>query len=196
MFNAERAIGAKLTVIPMEGWMRGDWFDSTGSIWIDPSPNLRSLTEMIFYPGIGLIEGSNISVGRGTDTPFELVGAPWIDPAALAKYLNERQISGVRFVPVRFTPAGSVYAGQECGGVNIVLTDRESMDAPEMGLEIAAALHHLYPAQFKMSEIDGLVRNRATLEALMRGEDPQRIAENWQDAIAKFDVLRAKYLLY
>jgi len=196
MFNAERKIGAKLTVIPMEGWMRGDWFDSTGRVWMDPSPNLRSLTEAVLYPGIGLIEGSNISVGRGTDTPFELVGAPWIEPAALASYLNERQISGVRFVPVRFTPNGSVYAGQECGGVNIVMTDRESLDAPEMGLEIAAALHHLYPAQFRVSEIDGLLRNRATLDALTKGEDPQRIAEDWQDAIASFDVLRAKYLLY
>jgi uncharacterized protein YbbC (DUF1343 family)/CubicO group peptidase (beta-lactamase class C family) len=196
MFNTERAIGAKLTVIPLEGWMRGDWFDSTGGIWIDPSPNLRSLTEAVLYPGVGMIEGSNISVGRGTDTPFELVGAPWIDPAGLAKYLNERQISGVRFVPVRFTPNASVYPNQECGGVNIVVTDRESLDAPEMGLEIAAALRHLYPEQFKVGEIDGLVRNRATLDALMKGEDPQRIAEDWQDAISKFDLLRAKYLLY
>jgi uncharacterized protein YbbC (DUF1343 family)/CubicO group peptidase (beta-lactamase class C family) len=195
MFNTERAIGARLTVIPMEGWMRGDWWDSTSRLWINPSPNLRSLTAAILYPGIGMIEGSNVSVGRGTDTPFELVGAPWIDPAGLARYLNERQISGVRFVPVRFKPNASVYAGQECGGVNTVVTDRESLDVPEMGMEIAAALHHLYP-EFNLSEIDALVRNRATLESLINGEDPQRIAEDWQDAIVKFNSMRAKYLLY
>ncbi len=176
--------------------MRGDWFDSTGRVWINPSPNLRSLTEAILYPGIGMIEGANISVGRGTDTPFEVVGAPWIDPAALARYLNERQISGVRFVPVRFKPDASTYAGQQCGGVNIVLIDRESLDAAEMGLEIAAALRRLYPDQFKTEALDGLLLNRATLNALTAGEDPQRIAEDWQDAIAKFNATRAKYLLY
>ena len=145
---------------------------------------------------IGMIEGTNISVGRGTDTPFELVGAPWIDPSALARYLNERQISGVRFVPVRFTPKASEYANQECGGVNIVLTDRESLDAPEMGLEIGAALHHLYPDQFKLSAVTGLLKNGATLEALTKDEDPRRIAEEWQDAIVKFTTTRAHYLLY
>jgi len=196
MFNTERSIAAKLSVVSMEGWMRGDWFDSTGQVWINPSPNLRSLTEAALYPGIGLIEGTNISVGRGTDTPFELVGAPWVEPSTLARYLNERQISGVRFVPVRFNPAASNYAGQQCGGVNIVLTDRESLDAPELGLEVAAALQHLYPSQFKTAALDGLLLNRAALDALIAGEDPQRIAEDWQDAIAKFSAVRSKYLLY
>jgi uncharacterized protein YbbC (DUF1343 family)/CubicO group peptidase (beta-lactamase class C family) len=196
LFNTEKAINAKLTVIPMHGWFRGDWFDSTGQMWINPSPNLRSLTEAALYPGIGMIEGTNISVGRGTDTPFELVGAPWIDPVNFARYLNERRISGVRFVPVHFKPSASNYANQECGGVSIVLTDRESLDAPGMGLEIAAALHHLYPTQFKTESLDALLLNRATLDALIAGDDPQRIAENWQDAIAKFSVLRLKYLLY
>ncbi len=196
MFNAERAINAKLIVIPMEGWFRGDWFDSTGQAWINPSPNLRSLTEAILYPGIGMIEGTNISVGRGTGTPFEVVGAPWIDPVKLARYLNERQVSGVRFVPIRFKPSASNYANQECGGVSILLTDRESLDAPVMGLEIASALHHLYPGQFKTETLDALLLNRATLDALIAGDDPQRIAQNWQDAIAKFNALRLKYLLY
>jgi uncharacterized protein YbbC (DUF1343 family) len=196
MFNSERSIGAKLSVVPMEGWFRGDWFDSTGEVWTNPSPNLRSLTEAVLYPGVGLIEGSNISVGRGTDTPFELVGAPWIDPATLAHYLNERQIGGVRFVPTRFKPTASNYANQLCGGVGIVLIDRDGLDAPEMGLEIAAALHHLYPGQFKMEALDALLLNRATLDALIAGNDPQRIAEDWQEAIAKFNAMRSKYLLY
>jgi len=176
--------------------MRGDWYDSTGMMWIDPSPNMRSLTEATLYPGIGMIEGSNISVGRGTGTPFELLGAPWVDPTALAQYLNERAISGVRFVPVHFTPNASVYANQKCGGVSILLTDREALDAPELGLEIASALHHLYPDQYKVAALDGLMRNKATLDALTDGQDPRRIVEDWQDALEAFKPLRAKYLLY
>lgn len=196
MFNAERAIGAKLSVVSMEGWMRGDWYDSTGKLWINPSPNMRNLTEATLYPGIGMIEGSNISVGRGTDTPFELVGAPWVDAPALASYLNGRKIDGVRFVPVAFTPNDSEYAGQKCEGVNVVVTDRESLDSPELGLEVAAALYHLYPDQYKISEMDGLMRSKSTLDAVMDGEDPRRIAENWQDAIQGFEAIRARYLLY
>ncbi|HUX44704.1 MAG TPA: serine hydrolase [Terracidiphilus sp.] len=196
MFNAERRIGAALTVVPMKDWMRGDWFDSTGRLWINPSPNMRNLTEAAFYPGIGLLESSNLSVGRGTDTPFELVGAPWIDPVALAGALNQRGIDGVRFVPIRFTPAASVYSGQSCGGVSLILTYRESLDAPELGIEIAAALHRLYSAEYKLDKIDWLLRNKATLDALDAGEDPRRIQEDWQDAITRFNVVRAKYLLY
>jgi uncharacterized protein YbbC (DUF1343 family) len=195
MFNSERAIGAKLTVVPMDGWVRGDWYDSTGMLWINPSPNLRSLTEATLYPGIGMIEGTNLSVGRGTDTPFELLGAPWIGPAVLAEQLNAREISGVRFIPVSFTPNTSAYAGRKCGGVNIVVTDRDALDAPELGLEIASALHHLYPGEFNLTQLDGLMRNKATLDALSAEEDPRRIAEDWQDDLEIFKTLRAKYLL-
>jgi len=196
MFNTERAIHARLTVIPMEGWMRGDWFDSTGELWIGPSPNMRSLTEATLYPGVGMIESTNISVGRGTDTPFELVGAPWITPADLARYLNAREIGGVRFVPVYFTPASSMYAGERCGGVNILLTDRNGLDAPELGLEIASALQKLYPAQFRIIGLDVLMVNKASFDAIMAGEDPRRIADDWRDLQEHFKTIRAKYLIY
>ena len=199
MFNTERNIGANLTIVPMEGWMRGDWFDSTGQFWINPSPNMRSLTEAELYPGIGMIETTNISVGRGTDTPFEIVGAPWINQSgsiALARFLNARDISGVRFIPITFTPASSIYANQLCGGVNIELTDRNSLDAPELGAEIASALQHLYPDQYKIAGLDTLMVNKASLEALASGEDPRRVAEEWQDEIEKFEAIRTKYLLY
>jgi uncharacterized protein YbbC (DUF1343 family)/CubicO group peptidase (beta-lactamase class C family) len=196
MFNDERDIHASLTVVPMEGWMRGDWFDSTGEVWINPSPNMRSLTEAILYPAVGMIETTNISVGRGTDTPFELVGAPWIVPQNLAQYLNAREIGGVRFVPVYFTPSSSMYAGQKCGGVNIVLTDRNALDGPELALEITAALQKLYPGQFKIAGIDTLMVNKATLDALAAGEDPRRIAESWRDRLERFQAIRARYLIY
>lgn len=196
LFNGERGIGAELTVVGMEGWMRGDWFDSTGRLWVNPSPNMRSLTEATLYSGIGMIEGSNVSVGRGTDTPFEVVGAPWIDAAAFARHLNARQIDGVRFVPMWFTPKESMYANERCGGVNIVVTARDSLDAPELGLEIASALQGLYPGQFKVASIDGLMRSKASLGALEKGADPRRIAEDWQDADDAFAEERKKYLLY
>jgi len=196
MFNAERGINAKLTVVAMQGWMRGDWFDSTGLAWVNPSPNLRSVTAAALYPGVALIEGTNVSVGRGTDSPFELVGAPWITAQELAAYLNAREISGARFVPTSFTPGASNYANQHCNGVGVVLTDRNALDAPELGIELASALHKLYPEQFHMERMPEILVNQAVYDAIVHGEDPRRIAQDWQDALDKFELMRQKYLIY
>jgi uncharacterized protein YbbC (DUF1343 family) len=196
MYNAERNINAKLTVVPMEGWQRGDWFDSTGLVWVNPSPNLRSLTEAALYPGVALIEGTNVSVGRGTDTPFELVGAPWMKSKELASYLNARGIAGVRFVPVTLTPTSSNYSGQKCEGVNLVVTDRNGFDAPELGIELAAALQKLYPADFKIGRMQELLVNQSVYDALMAGQDPRRIAQDWQEGLEMFQNVREKYLIY
>jgi len=196
MFNSEHNIHAKLTIITMQGWMRGDWLDSTSVEWISPSPNLRSLTEATLYPGVGLVEGTNVSVGRGTDTPFELVGAPWMNARQLAGYLNARQIPGVRFVPITFTPDSSNYSGQACHGVNIVLTDREFLDAPELGIELASALLKLYPEQFHIEKMMDILASKAVYDALVRGEDPHRIDLDWQDELLKFEQIRERYLIY
>jgi uncharacterized protein YbbC (DUF1343 family)/CubicO group peptidase (beta-lactamase class C family) len=196
MFNAERSINAKLTVVPMEGWQRGDWFDSTGLTWVNPSPNLRSLTEAVLYPGVALIEGTNVSVGRGTDSPFELVGAPWIKNRELAAYMNARGIAGVRFVPTGFTPTASNYAGQKCQGVNVILTERNALDAPELGIELASALKKLYPSDYKMDRMAELLVNQSAYDALAAGRDPRRIAQDWQEDLQKFEAIRKKYLLY
>ena len=196
MYNSERNINAKLTIIPIEGWMRGDWFDSTALGWVNPSPNLRSLTEATLYPGVALVEGTNVSVGRGTETPFELLGAPWIHGRELAQYLNAREISGVRFVPVSFTPSASNYAGQKCEGVNIVLVERNAFDAPELGIELASALHKLYPEQFHMERMIELLLNQRVYDALTQGVDPRRIAEDWREPLERFQEIRQKYLIY
>jgi len=196
LFNSEREIHARLTVVAMEGWQRGDWYDATGLAWIDPSPNLRTMNAAALYPGVALVEGTNVSVGRGTDTPFELVGAPWIDARQFADYLNRRQIPGVRFVPVRFTPASGPHASQPCGGVNLLVTRRNGLDSPELGVELAAALHHLYPGDFKIERLNDILGNQAVFEAIARGEDPRRIADDWRDALGAFEKLREKYLLY
>ena len=196
MFNAERGINARLKVVSMEGWLRGDWFDSTGLTWVNPSPNLKSFQANMLYPGVAVIEGTNVSVGRGTDTPFEWVGAPWIKSKELADYMNARAISGVRFVPVSFMPSASNYAGQLCQGVSIVLLDRNTLDAPEMGMELASALYKLYPRDFKLERIKDLLVNQSVYDALQAGTDPRRIAQDWRQRTQQFEDLRQKYLLY
>src|ERR1039457_4480213 len=186
MFNAERHIGARLEVVTIEGWQPGDWFDSTGLAWVNPSPNLRNLTEAELYPGVALIEGTNVSVGRGTDTPFEVLGAPWIKSRELTAYLNARGIQSVRFVPIVFTPSSSNFAGERCEGVNLMVLDRNTLDSPELGIELASALHKLFPNDFKMERMADLLVNQVVFEAIEAGEDPRRIAEDWQERLGRF----------
>jgi uncharacterized protein YbbC (DUF1343 family)/CubicO group peptidase (beta-lactamase class C family) len=196
-FNGERHLNSALTVVKMKGWERGDWFDSTGLAWTNPSPNLRSQRAAELYTGIGLIETSNISVGRGTDTPFEVLGAPWINARTFARTLNARLLPGVRFVPVDFTPAAPYpYAGQLCHGVSLMVMDRNALDGPELGLEIASALWKLYPNDYKLDQIDHLLANKSVLDALRSGEDPQRIAGDWRMELEAFMQRRAAYLEY
>jgi SSS family transporter len=196
-FNGEYKLHAPLSVIAMNGWQRGDWFDATGLTWTNPSPNLRSLRETVLYPALGLIETTNISVGRGTDTPFAYVGAPWVDGPALARALNARFLPGVRFVPVDFTPRSPYpYADQLCHGTELIVTDRNVVDSPELGLEIATALHKLYADKFQLNKINVLLANRTVLEELEAGRDPQRIAEDWQQQLHDFSTKRKPYLLY
>jgi uncharacterized protein YbbC (DUF1343 family)/CubicO group peptidase (beta-lactamase class C family) len=196
LFNEERNIHAKLTVVPMTGWQRGDWFDSTALSWTNPSPNLRSVTEATLYPGVALVEGTNVSVGRGTETPFEVVGAPWISARDFAQFLNARSLSGLRFVPITFTPTSSSYSGQLCQGVNIIVTDRNALDAPELGVELASALVKMYPTQYKIDRMPELLVDQPSFEAIVRGDDPRRIADGWRDALEQFQSIRKKYLLY
>jgi uncharacterized protein YbbC (DUF1343 family)/CubicO group peptidase (beta-lactamase class C family) len=195
-FNAERKINARLKVVPMQGWIRGDWFDSTGVPWVSPSPNLRSVNEATLYPGVALVEGTNVSVGRGTDTPFEIVGAPWVQSRQLADYLNRREIAGVRFVPITFTPTSSNYAGQLCQGVNLIVTERNSLDAPELGIELASALRRLYPNDYQVERMAEILANPSVFSAVVSGQEPRRIADSWRDELEAFEKLRAKYLLY
>jgi len=196
LYNTENKIGARLRVVPMQGWLRGDFFDSTGIVWINTSPNLRSVNEAELYPGVAIVEGTNVSVGRGTDTPFEVMGAPWIDARTYSDYMNARLIPGVRFVPVTFTPVSGPYTNQQCKGVNIIVTDRTVLDAPELGIELAAALKKLYPDNWKMEHLISALSNQQVFDALANGDDPRGIAQGWQDDLQKFREMRTKYLLY
>ena len=196
LYNQQRKIGCDLRIIKMEGWRRAMWYDSTNLVWVNPSPNMRSLTEATLYPGIGLLETTNISVGRGTNTPFELVGAPWLDGQKLAARLNERRIAGVRFVPVRFTPNASVFKGEECGGINLIITDRAQFRPLRAGLEIAVALRSLYPNEWKIDGLQRLLANADTLDRIRRGDSPEEIMRSWNDSLEEFRRARAQALIY
>jgi uncharacterized protein YbbC (DUF1343 family)/CubicO group peptidase (beta-lactamase class C family) len=196
LFNQQREIGCDLRVIKMDGWKRNMWFDSTNLTWINPSPNMRSLTEATLYPGIGLLETTNVSVGRGTDTPFEVIGAPWIKGSQLAESLNSRRIPGIRFVPIRFKPASSVFKGEDCEGINIIITDRASFRPLLTGIEIATTLRRLYPEQWKVDSYLRLLVNADTLERVKRGEAAADIVQSWNARLEEFRRARAKFLLY
>jgi uncharacterized protein YbbC (DUF1343 family) len=196
LFNAEKKIGCDLTVVSMTGWSRDQWFDDTGLLWVNPSPNMRNQIQATLYPGIGAIEGTNISVGRGTDTPFEQIGAPWIDGVTLAAALNARGIPGVSFYPLTFIPSSSKYKGELCQGVFIVVVDRAAIRPVRVGIEIAAAIYRLYPSQYKLEAGLTLVGSRDTLARVRAGEDPARIAASWAADEARWRLLRAPYLLY
>lgn len=195
MFKAERHCDADLTVIPLENWRRDLWFDQTGLPWTNPSPNMRNLTEAILYPGIGLLE-SAVSVGRGTDTPFEVIGAPYIDDLKLAAELNQALLPGVRFVPIRFTPTYSVHKDQLCRGVYILLTDRDTCQVVDVGLEIARTLYRLYPNDFNPDKLNRLLLSPPTLAALKEGKSLKEIRAAWQPELERFQDVRAKYLMY
>ena len=196
LFNQQRKIGADLRVIKMDGWRRAMWFDETNLTWVNPSPNMRSLTEATLYPGVGLLETTNVSVGRGTDTPFEIVGAPWIQGDTLADFLNQRGIPGVRFVPVRFTPKASVFKDEQCGGVNIIITDRVAFRPLLTGMEMALALRHLYANNWKVDSYLRLLVNADTLERIKRGESARDIVASWNVSLQEFRRARAEILLY
>jgi uncharacterized protein YbbC (DUF1343 family)/CubicO group peptidase (beta-lactamase class C family) len=196
LFNAEKRIGAKLHVIRMEGYKRTDWYDETGLPWTHLSPNLRTLTQATLYPGVAMVEGANVSVGRGTETPFELLGAPWMDGKKLAEVLNSREINGVTFSPVDFTPDSSLFKDQACHGVRILLTDRQTLDAGRLGIEIASTLHRLYPGVFELDKTLHLVGSRPTLQAIKEGQDPRTVLLTLQGPLEAFLALRSNYLLY
>ena len=196
LFNGERQMGVDLTVIPVQGWTRDAWFDQTGLPWVNLSPNMRNLNQATLYPGVGAIEYSNISVGRGTDQPFEQIGAPWIDGPRLADALNARKLPGIRFYPVRFTPASSKYENQACQGVFMIVTDRTALQPVRVGLEIAGSLGRLFGSAYKIENTDRLMGSRESLERVIRGEDPAAVAATWAAGEARWRQTRAKYLLY
>ena len=197
MANAEQHWGADLRVIKMGNWQRGDWFDSTTLQWVNPSPNMRSLNAALLYPGIAMFEfATNFSVGRGTDSPFEQIGADWIDGAQLAQYLNEQLIPGVRVYPTRFTPDSSNFRGQSIGGVRFVITDRESFDSTRFGIELGCALEKLFPRKLEFDKCSHLIGNRAVVNYLKAGHDASFIWAKLQQQAAAFAERRKPFLLY
>ena len=196
MFNEERKLGADLTVIRCEGWHRDQWFDQTTQPWVNPSPNMRSLTAAALYPGVGLIEFCNVSVGRGTDRPFELVGAPYVDDRRFAAEMNAAGLAGVHFTAVRFTPTASAFAGKECGGVSITITDRRSMNPVDIGIELARTFQRLHPKEWQGAKLAKLLVHPATAAGIADMKPLTSIHESWVPAREAFQQRREKALIY
>ncbi len=196
LFKAERNLKLNLEVVKVEGWKRTEMWDATNLTWVNPSPNMRSLTQALLYPGIGLLETTNLSVGRGTDTPFEIIGAPWMDGRRLASELNDRELPGVRFVPVRFKPHASVFAGEVCYGIQILITVRHRFVPVYTGLTIAETLLRLFPKAWQTERYNALLANKAAYQALLAGATAEAILKNWQKDTATFSKRRRPHLLY
>ncbi len=196
LFDSEKKMGVKLHVITMRGYERSQWYDETGLLWISPSPNLQTLTQATLYPGVALVEGANISVGRGTASPFEILGAPWINAEELASYLKYRNVQGVTFMAVDFRPSSSPYKNTLCHGVRVIVQDRQVLDGPALGIEVASALYRLYPKDFQIDKTRGMIGSREVLKLIKEGQDPVMIAQGWQKSLEEFCLLRSKYLLY
>lgn len=196
MFNAEKKIGCDLHIVPMKNWRRSMWFNDTGLPWVNPSPNLRSANAGILYPGLEILQAGGVSVGRGTDTPFELVGAPGIRGEEFARYLTDRKMPGVRFEPHKFTPDSGLYKAELCEGVHIVLTERNALQSMRMGTEIAAALAKFYPDKFEAARMIFLLGNFDTVKKLQDGRDSADIVASWNSDLEAFQRQRKKYLLY
>jgi uncharacterized protein YbbC (DUF1343 family) len=196
MFNAENKIGCDLHVISMQNWSRSDWFDDTGLPWVNPSPNLRTANASILYPGLEILQAGGVSVGRGTDRPFEQIGAPWILSAEFAATMNRRSVPGVRFEPVQFTPDSGMYKGEKCEGASIVITDRASLESMRVGIEVASALARLYRGKFDLGKMIELVGNAETITRLKQGDAPVAIIASWNQALGVFRKVRVRYLLY
>ncbi|WZP00985.1 DUF1343 domain-containing protein [Isosphaeraceae bacterium EP7] len=196
LFNVERKIDADLTVIACEGWRRGDLYDRTGLMWVNPSPNMRSLTEALLYPGVGLLEATNLATGRGTDTPFERVGAPYIEPMAFALALNDLGLKGVRFVPIRFTPTERQFSGKECGGVFIAITDWSSFEPLDLFLGMATTLRSTYRDAWEPANLEKFITDEATYRGIVDGKDPATIRAGWKAELEQFAAVRRKALIY
>ncbi len=194
--NAEYKIRADLRVVGCEGYGRDLWYDQTGLLWVDPSPSLRTLKAAALYPAVGMLERCRISVGRGTDTPFEVFGAPWMDGVALARRLNELEPAGVSFVPVGFTPRGWVYEDERCGGCYVCLLDREALEPVRTGMLVARTVHMLWPEEFGIEAVGGLLGDRAAVGALAELGEVDEIVAGWQGELGRYLERRREYLLY
>jgi uncharacterized protein YbbC (DUF1343 family) len=195
LINADEHLGAKLDVVRMRGWKRGLYYDATGLSWTPPSPNLRTVAQTVLYPGVALVEGTNVSVGRGTDTPFEVVGAPWIDDR-FAQSMEVEPLAGVRVTPTHFTPTSSTHAGQECAGVHLEVTDRTAFEPVRLGLTLARTLRELYPDDWHADKLDKIIGNRPVTDALLDKQPLADVEALWTGDLDAFRSKRRKYFLY
>jgi len=195
-FNETRNIHCNLTVVPMQNWIRGMWWDETSRLWVNPSPNMRNPNQALLYPGICLLEATNVSVGRGADQPFEMFGAPWIDARKLAAALNAQSLAGLRFVPIEFTPASSRFVKQQCNGCYTEVLDREAVRPVEAGIAIVCTLKNLFGEAFQIDKVGNLLRSKSTLNLIKSGAEVRAVVESWQKPLHEFQIVRGRFLMY
>jgi uncharacterized protein YbbC (DUF1343 family) len=196
LFNAENNLGVNLEVVTMEGWQRQLWLDQTNLGWVNPSPNIRNLRQATLYTAVGLLESTNVSVGRGTEMPFEILGAPWINAARLARHLNSLKLAGVKMTPIHFTPSSDRYQGKRCNGIKLSVTDRGRFETVRCGLEIARALARMYPRQFQSDKLVNMVGSEVVVKGIQRAATVQELMKKDEEAFRRFVKMREKYLLY
>ncbi|MGI9240560.1 MAG: exo-beta-N-acetylmuramidase NamZ family protein, partial [Verrucomicrobiales bacterium] len=196
LFRAERCPDLQLEIVPLKGWKRGMLFGETGIGWVNPSPNIRNLNQALIYPGVGMLEFTNLSVGRGTVAPFELVGAPYIDPEALAGELRAARLAGFYFVPVSFEPESSVFKGDRCGGVKILVTDPDRCDSVALGIALGIALARVYPDDWETQNLDKLLAHPPSAAGIVGGKSMAEIRKGWEPELSRFLERREKALLY
>jgi uncharacterized protein YbbC (DUF1343 family) len=196
LYNGAWGVTCDLTIVPMEGWRRDMWYDETGLPWINPSPNMRNLNAAVLYPAVCLLEATDVSVGRGTDQPFERFGAPWIDGRRLSAALNAAALPGVRFMPIEFTPSESKFKGQRCQGVQIILIDRNTFQPARSGVTIVWTVRQLFGDRFEFDKVERLLQSKSAMNAIRAAKDPKEISGAWQQELAEFKKVREGFLMY
>jgi len=195
-FNAEKKLGLDLHVVEMRGWQRSYHFWDTGQLWVNPSPNMRSMTAAVVYPGVCLLEFTNVSVGRGTDRPFEILGAPWIEPRRFAAELKKAAIPGVKAVPVFFAPGADKYKDKRCGGLSLTVTDPDKLNSVLLGLTLISILYRLYPGEFEIGRVMELLGNAKAMQELQAGGSPGKVLQAGSAQMQEFLIKRQKVLIY
>jgi uncharacterized protein YbbC (DUF1343 family) len=196
LFNGEKKLGTTLTVITLSGWKRHQSFPQYGGSWVAPSPNIRSWRQALLYSGIGLLETTNLSVGRGTSAPFTLLGAPWIDARQLANAINQAKLEGIIALPTTFTPRAKPYRGKACHGVRLLLTAPERANPSALAVAIASYLHRAYPRKWDVGRLGRLINHQATTRAILAGQSSAQIVKSWGRDHNSFRTTRRRYLLY
>ena len=196
LFKADEKMQLNLNIIKMEGWKREMWFDETGLPWVNPSPNIRNMNQASLYPGLGLFERLNVANKRGLPSPFEMIGAPWINAYDFVNSLNKYNLPGVNFTPIKFSPEEHKYSNEWCEGIYITITDREKLEPVKLGFIIIITLYKMYPEEFDINKLWHITRSKGLIQEIKNDPSIAELIRYWNNDLDIFRNKRAQYLLY